>query len=422
MMVDVVKGAREGYKVTEFGSLPNEWDLVRLGITMNFINGRAFKPEDWGDNGLPIIRIQNLNGSKDFNYYAGEYQDKYYIKNGQLLFSWSGSRGTSFGPFIWNYKEGLLNQHIFKVEINSSLNKLYAFYALKNITINIEREAHGSAGLVHVTKKALEDFLIPIPPLKEQQKIAEILSTVDEQIENTDKLIEKTKELKKGLMQQLLTKGIGHTEFKQTEIGKIPIDWGVKKIGEFAEVEYGISESVSQNHDPNIGIPIITGANITLDGRLNTDKLVYIKPKSQERFKLKKGDLLFNWRSGSQQHIGKTTIFNLDGEYTFASFILKIRLGENFDNMFYFYLINYFKETGYFFKDMSMQVNFKLNAASFREIEFPIPEKSEQQKVAEILSSVDDQIESYELEKEKYTELKKGLMQQLLTGKIRVTV
>ncbi|MEB9897498.1 restriction endonuclease subunit S, partial [Bacillus cereus] len=129
-----------------------------------------------------------------------------------------------------------------------------------------------------------------------------------------------------------------------------------------------------------------------------------------------------NWRSGSQNHVGKTAIFSLEGEYTYASFILRIRLNEIADKQFYYYLINFYKEIGAFLKDTSMQVNFKLNATTFRDVKFPVPLLQEQQKIAAILSSVDEQIESYEQEKEKYLQLKKGLMQQLLTGKMRVTV
>src|SRR5699024_8591536 len=137
-------------------------------------------------------------------------------------------------------------------------------------------------------------------------------------------------------------------------------------VNDFAKVDYGISEAVSNNTDSRIGIPIITGANITLDGNLDMSKKVYIKKREQERFRLIKGDLLFNWRSGSQHHIGKTALFDLEDEYTFASFILKIRVNEDCDSKFYYHLLNYLKSIEYFSKDTSIQVNFKLNATSFR--------------------------------------------------------
>ena len=90
-----------------------------IGEICDLINGRAFKPEDWqrsDSGGLPIVRIQNLNTpDSEFNYYTGEVSDSHVINEGELLFSWSGSRGTSFGAHIWNGGKAVLNQHIFKV-------------------------------------------------------------------------------------------------------------------------------------------------------------------------------------------------------------------------------------------------------------------------------------------------------------------
>ena len=84
--------------VTELGKIPDDWTSLPLGDVCKLINGRGFKPYEWVTEGFPIIRIQNLNGSDDFNYFDGHYDPKIEIENGQLLFAWSGSRGTSFGP------------------------------------------------------------------------------------------------------------------------------------------------------------------------------------------------------------------------------------------------------------------------------------------------------------------------------------
>lgn len=193
------------FKKSEIGEIPVEWHVDNIGSICNLINGRAFKPKEWMESGIPIIRIQNLNGSDEYNYYDGEIDEKYMIKNGDLLFSWSGSRGTSFGPHIWCKIDGVLNQHIFRVDLKEGLDKRFIYYSLKNITMKIEQEAHGSAGLVHITKGALEKINISLPIIEEQEKIANILSSVDNQIEEFEIKKEKLKEVKKGLMQQLLT-------------------------------------------------------------------------------------------------------------------------------------------------------------------------------------------------------------------------
>src|SRR5262249_46494843 len=99
------------------GVIPAHWKVRKLKHLTRFVNGLPFKPGDWGSRGVAIIRIQNLNGSNKFNYTSQhKLPDALRIRPGDLLFAWSGNRGTSFGPFIWNRKfDGYLNQHIFKL-------------------------------------------------------------------------------------------------------------------------------------------------------------------------------------------------------------------------------------------------------------------------------------------------------------------
>ena len=95
------------------------WENVTLGSICNLVNGKAFKPSDWSPSGVPIIRIQNLNGlDKPFNYWAGVLEDQVPVKRGDLLLAWSGTPGTSFGAHIWNGGDSILNQHIFRCDID----------------------------------------------------------------------------------------------------------------------------------------------------------------------------------------------------------------------------------------------------------------------------------------------------------------
>ena len=110
---------RAGYKQTDVGLIPDDWLTSTIGDSMRLINGRAFKPTEWKDSGLPIIRIQNLNDpNSEFNYFAGQVDDRHLVQSGTLLFAWSGTKGTSFGARIWTGATGVLNQHIFKVVPN----------------------------------------------------------------------------------------------------------------------------------------------------------------------------------------------------------------------------------------------------------------------------------------------------------------
>lgn len=174
------------------------WPLYALGDLCNFINGRAFKPTDWSSadqGGVPIIRIQNLNDpTAKFNYYNGDFDSRHQIDRGDLLFSWSGSRGSSFGAHIWYGETAVLNQHIFKVEYNDLVLKEYLYYALNKAVSLVEQQLHGGVGLVHITKGNLERIKIPVPPLPVQAEFVMEIKKHKKQIEEYQEAIEKEKQ------------------------------------------------------------------------------------------------------------------------------------------------------------------------------------------------------------------------------------
>jgi type I restriction enzyme, S subunit len=160
--------------------LPETWRTTTIGAVCGLINGKAFKPADWGTTGLPIVRIQNLNRSDaSFNSYSGTVEEKFIIEQGQLLFAWSGTPGTSFGAHIWQGQKAVLNQHIFKVIPNDRLvDKEYLKYAINQTLGEQIDKAHGGVGLRHVTKGRFEETKIPVPPLSEQRRIVAKLDTL----------------------------------------------------------------------------------------------------------------------------------------------------------------------------------------------------------------------------------------------------
>lgn len=141
--------------MTEF---PGRWPKAKIGEVCTLINGRAFKPSDWGATGLPIIRIQNLNRSDAaFNYFEGTLDPKHEVQPGELLFAWSGTPGTSFGAHIWSGPSAALNQHIFRVlHSEDVLDRKFFREAINNQLDELIRRAHGGAGLAHVTKGKFE--------------------------------------------------------------------------------------------------------------------------------------------------------------------------------------------------------------------------------------------------------------------------
>lgn len=166
------------------GDVPAHWCLTPLKHVAEFINGDAFKPTEWAESGTPIIRIQNLNGGEDFNYFDGEVEPRYLVRDGDLLFGWSGNRGTSFGPFIWRSdRVCALNQHIFRV-VPRGLDTSALYWTLKAVTAHVEDQAHGIIGMVHITKGDLGAIRVPIPPSDEHRRIAAFLRSETAKVDN----------------------------------------------------------------------------------------------------------------------------------------------------------------------------------------------------------------------------------------------
>ncbi len=153
---------------------PLRWQFVRLGDVVEMVNGRAFKPTDWIDRGLPIVRIQNLNNAHaPFNYCDPEtIDDRHLIRDDDFLISWSGTPGTSFGAFIWKRGLAALNQHIFRcIRIGNTFCSNFLRLAINSQLDVLISQAQGGVGLQHVTKGTLESLPLPLPPLAEQQRI-----------------------------------------------------------------------------------------------------------------------------------------------------------------------------------------------------------------------------------------------------------
>jgi type I restriction enzyme S subunit len=168
------------------------WKTARLGDVATFVNGYAFKPSDWSDAGLEIIRIQNLTkGSSETNFFKGSIPEKYKVVNGDILISWS----ATLDIFVWNGTDAWLNQHIFKVVFDKvEIDKNYFIYAIKNILDDMRKQVHG-ATMQHITKGKFDNIEIPLPPLATQKRIAKILNAADALRRKDQELLKKYDEL-----------------------------------------------------------------------------------------------------------------------------------------------------------------------------------------------------------------------------------
>jgi type I restriction enzyme S subunit len=366
----------QGFRMTELGALPEEWEVVRLGDVAEYINGYAFKPTQWNTKGLPIIRIQNLTNTTDkINYFDGELDERYKVRAGDLLISWS----ASLGVFKWNNGDAWLNQHIFKVDnYNQKIWKDYFYYIIMTQIEVMKTKTHGST-MHHITKKEFLNIRIPLPPLAEQRRIAAVLSAIQQAKEKTEQVIAAARELKKSLMHHLFTYGVvslkeaEKVKLKDTEIGKIPEEWEVKPLVDIATLQRG-KDLPKQKQVPGL-FPIVGSSGII--GYHN--KYICVGPG------------VVTGRSGS---IGKLT------------YVEK----------------NYWPHnTGLYVKDFHGNnpkfVYYLLHLLDFKKYATPL---SEQQKIASILSAVDEKIQAEENKKKALEGLFKSMLYNLMTAKIRV--
>jgi type I restriction enzyme S subunit len=159
---------------------PKNWPVGRLHTGCSLVNGRAFKPEEWEESGMPIIRIQNLNDQKKpFNYTRQLLPERFRVRTGDILFSWSGTPGTSFGCFRWKGPEGWLNQHIFNVRLGPEFEGEF-FITQVNLKLGeLIAKAHGGVGLQHVTKGMIDETELMVPPIQLQREFARRVIAVE---------------------------------------------------------------------------------------------------------------------------------------------------------------------------------------------------------------------------------------------------
>ena len=302
-------------------------EYVELGNVATYINGYAFKPEQRGKIGLPIIRIQDLNdNSYDLGFFDGSYPEQIEINTGDILISWSGSLGV----YKWSKGKALLNQHIFKVVFNKiNIDKEFFCYAVKNSLSVMSQQTHG-ATMKHITKKDFDKVLIPYPSLNTQRKIAQKLNIV------TELIVFYETEL--SLMEQLI-KARFIEMFGDPIIN--PYGFPVKKIDEVAVLNKGIT--YSPDDISKEGIIVLRSGNIK-GNAFDLEDIVRISKKISNDKLVNENDILMCNRNGSVNLVGKVAkIPKLEEKMTFGTFMTIVR-SEIFEYLFVFFQMNAFRE------------------------------------------------------------------------------
>jgi type I restriction enzyme, S subunit len=397
-MAEQVSSLKTGikYKNTPIGKIPVDWELVRLGDICSISSGGASNySKDVNEKTYPVYGSNGILGSYDeFNFSDG------------LVIGRVGASGSihMISSPVWASDNTLL------LSITDRFaQKLFIYYYLQKC--NLPGLATKTAQPL-LTQQILKSVLIAKPNTYEQKKIAEILTTLDEAIEKTDQIIEKSKDAKKGLMQKLLTRGIGHKKFKKTEIGEIPEEWDVRKIEEIGEVVTGTT--------PSTKIKDYYG-----------DKYMFVTPFDMNGYKYvrKTARMLSDTGIKVSRQVPKNSVMVVCiasiGKMAMAfedcstnQQINSIICNEKVDPHFIYYLM---KSKTPKISSLSGKTAVPIVKKSlFSKLIIQIPSLTEQKQIAVILSSVDEEIEKETNHREQLETLKKGLMQVLLTGKIRV--
>ena len=398
--------------------VPEGWKLEPLSVLADYHNGRAFKPEDWSKEGLPILRIAQINDPfRETDFYKGsDILDKHLIKKGDLVFSWS----ATLKAILWGHYDAILNQHIFKVIEKPNVSRAFLQQLLDHSIEKLAESSHGST-MKHIKKGVLDEFHRPIPPLPEQKKIASILTSVDEVIETTQKQIDKLQDLKKATMNELLTKGIGHTEFKESELGRIPKSWEVRTIRELITKvvdNRGKTPPLSSEGRELIELASILKSQRFLDYKRSKKRV------SENTYK--------TWFRNGHPQIGDILVptVGLIGECSIVSEnrgciaqnVIALRCSDNLLGD-YLYWLMYSEYVLSEIKRVLMgAVQPSLKVPHLLDTRIPLPPTDEQIKILETLNTIENAVIDNQKKVASFQSLKKSLMQDLLTGKVRVQV
>ncbi len=421
---------REGYKDSVLGKIPENWKSLKVGEVCRLKGGFAFKSSDSCEEGIKWLKIANVGVNKikweekSFLPFGFETQhNEFVLTEGNVVIAMT--RPILSGKLkiakIGEMDSGsLLNQRVGRIESKECLCEEYAYQYFNSVAFitKMEKELIGTDP-PNISSSMFELLDIPLPPLPEQQKIAEILSTVDDKIYVIDQQITETQELKKGLMQRLLTKGIGHTEFKDSPLGEIPKSW---EVGKLAEVSIKIGDGLhsTPKYVEDSDYYFVNGNNL-VNGKLTifeNTKCVSEPEYLKHNINIDSSSILMSI-NGTIGNIafynGELVVFGKSACYISPNI-------KKLDKYYLYYYLQMNEIKKYYSDELTGTTIKNLSLKTVRNTPTALPKMGEQQKIASILTSVDEKLEVLGDKKTNYQELKQGLMQQLLTGKIRVAV
>lgn len=432
---------REGYKETEIGVIPEDWEATELSNISDLIT-KGTTPTTYGfdfvDEGVNFIKIESINDTygtlipSSFSKITNECHQKLnrsILKSGDILFAIAGATVGKCAMIKNEELPANTNQALAIIRLKENENKQFVFHQLRGYYIQQKiSQIKTNTAQPNLNLKQIGDFKFAYPKSTcEQQRIAEILSTTDSHIEKLDKTIEDYQLLKKGMMKKLLTEGIGHTEFKETEIGMVPKEWEVKSLNSLckiitkqtgfdytASIKPNLLTESTENSIPFLQTKNFKGSSISLE----TDYYLPIEiAQNFPKILLDEKCLLFSIVGASVGNIGlfdESKLAFLGGAICIAKFIDT----DVVDFVYYVMQSEIGQKQIKFYTKGAGQATITIE--DIREILVPIPNKTEIEKISLGLRNVDKKLELLSDEKNDFIKLKNALMEKLLTGKVRV--
>jgi type I restriction enzyme S subunit len=395
-------------QTTEIGVFPDSWQIVEIGEVFKFTSGKT-KPKDtcsvpssqqtipvYGGNGVlgytsqPLLEESALILGR-----VGEYCGCAHLTADK---SWVTDNALYVKEEKLPVDRGFVRNHFEYLNLNKYSNKM---------------------GQPLITQGIINRVKFALPPLPEQKKIAHILSTVQRAIEAQERIIQTTTKLKKALMHKLFTEGLRNEPQKQTEIGPVPESWEVVELGDLLTIaQYGMSAK----GNPEGKYPILRMTN-QVDGQIVDRKLQYVEisDREVEKFNVERGDILFN-RTNSLDLVGRTSIFDIEGDFVFASYLIRLRTDEK--QLDPFFLNCYFNtdEIQARLKSIATRAVSQSNISATRLKGFPVPKPGlqEQGEIVAHAKALDRKLAVHRGKLEQLQDLSRTLLHELMTAKTRV--
>lgn len=415
----------ERKKMTEEKKIPEHWQVKKLGDVCKLKNGYAFKSDKYENNGVPVIRISDINGGvvssqKAVRVKANAEYENYLVENNDILVAMSGATTGKFGVYK-STEKAYQNQRVgkFKILDENVLKNEFLFHQINSLKRQIEKDAYGGAQ-PNISSTKIEQMQIVVPPLSEQQAIVTKIEELLSELENGKEQLLRAQQQLKVYRQSLLKWAFeGKLTNKSLKDGELPKGWTVTNLCALKEFSLYGPRFSSDDYSKD-GIAVLRTSDISENGKVDWAKAPKLNLSSEEyeKYKLIKDDILIT-RTGS---IGTISVFNDDKKAIAGAFLIYYRLKKPINIKYIFHFLKSHKAQSHFRNASKGVGRPNLNVPNIELLQIPLSTFAEQNKIIEELESkltVCDKIEETISQSLQQAEsLKQSILKKAFEGKL----